>query len=155
MDDAAKSALETVQSIVTVLLSWLLLAAISIIISGKLISLRLPMGLSEEAKFEIPLIIFQLKARGEEVITGFLAFIISLALCISFGGNAAYLMFKAQSGVDIGQWNSLCVIASFVSLIVATAICIIVPFLKGSPVVNQSDREDTIRILERQSDDES
>lgn len=139
---------EFVEAAVTAILSWIILAAIAIIISGKLISKRVPIGIFDEAKFEIPLLIFHIEARGEEVTTGFVSFILSLFLCIFLGGNQAYLLFKEQAGVDIGQWNSLCVIASFLSLLVATIICIVAPFVKGSPVIQQKDRAEVIRLLE-------
>ena len=153
MEETAK-AVELVQPILTALLTWVFLAAISIIISGKLISQRLPIGIQDEATFVIPLLIFKIRARGEEVTTGFVAFILSLIVRIFLGGASAYTLFKEQAGVDIGQWNSLCVIASFLSLLVATVICIVVPFFKGTPLINQQDRNETLRILEgRKVDD--
>lgn len=150
-DVAGKVSLDFVQSVITVLLSWLVLAGISIIISGKLISLRLPIGIRDDSNFHIPLVIFTIRAKGEEVISGFLSFILSLILCIFLGGKGAYDLFKDQAGVDIGQWNSLCVMASFLSLFVATLICILVPFMRGAPLISEQDRSETLRILEGQA----
>lgn len=140
--------LDFVQSVIAALLSWLVLAGISIIISGKLISLRLPIGIRDDSNFHIPLVIFTIRAKGEEVTSGFLSFILSLVSCIFLGGKGAYSLFKDQAGVDIGQWNSLCVMASFLSLFVATLICIFVPFMRGAPLISKKDRSETLRILE-------
>ena len=148
MGQSDTPSLDVVQSVLTALLSWVVLAAISIIISGKLITARLPIGIQDNAVFKIPLVIFDITAKGEEVSTGFTSFILSLFVCIIFGGSSAYNLFKIQAGVDIGQWNSLCVIASFLSLFVSTIICIVVPFFKNSPVISEKDRAETLRILE-------
>ena len=151
MEDVADPiSLAFVQSIIAALLSWLVLAGISIIISGKLISLRLPIGIRDDSNFHIPLVIFTIRAKGEEVTSGFLSFILSLISCIFLGGRGAYNLFKDQAGVDIGQWNSLCVMASFLSLLVATLICIVVPFLRGAPLISERDRSETLGILEGQ-----
>ncbi|WP_139216653.1 hypothetical protein [Sphingomonas sp. NFR04] len=148
MGDTAKSAIDLLQSVVTALLSWIVLAAISIIISGKLITYRLPIGLKDESSFHIPLIIFKMKAKGEEVTSGFICFILCLSACIFIGGKPAYDIFKLRSGVDIGQWNSLCVMASFLSLTISLIILVSVPLFKGAPVISLVERDDTIKLLE-------
>lgn len=148
--DTSTVTLEFVQSVVTALLSWVFLAAISIIISGKLISVRLTIGIQDDANFSIPLVIFSIKAKGEEVTTGFVAFILSLAVCILFGGKEAYEMFRDHAGVDIGQWNSLCVIASFLSLLMSTLICGLVSIFRSPPLISERDRTETLRMLEGQ-----
>lgn len=153
MGESAKPYIDFFQSVLAALLSWIFLAAISIIISGKLISKRLPIGIRDDSIFVINLKVFQIGAKGEEVSTGFIAFILSLSFCIIFGGADAYESFRAKSGVDIGHWNSLCVIASFLSLLLATTICILAPFLKGAPVINAEDRRETLDRLEDSAND--
>jgi hypothetical protein len=153
MGEQAKSYFELLQSALALLFSWCFLAAISIIISGKLISKRLPIGISDNAIFGINLKIFQIDARGEEVTTGFIAFLLSFAFCVAVGGADAYQFFRERSGVDIGQWNSLCAIASLLSLLLATSICILAPFLKGAPVISAGDRRETLDRLKDTDND--
>jgi hypothetical protein len=126
------------------LFSWIVLAAIAIIISGKLIAKRVPLGFVEGDRFRINLVIFDMKARGDEVSLGFIVFIMSLSLCIVFGGKGAYLFFKAQSGIDIGQWSSLCAISSFLSIFCAVLIWTAALFVKGAPVVDQGARQEML-----------
>src|SRR4051794_17170374 len=109
MREGAAANLGLLQDVITFLLSWLALAAIAIIVSGKLIAKRMPLGLNDDALFRMPLIFFDLRARNDEVSLGLISFILSLAVCIGLGGKSAYLFFRENAGIDVGQWNSLCV----------------------------------------------
>lgn len=145
---SADSAISLVQDVLAALLSWIVLAAISIIVSGKLIAKRFPLGFDDEADFRIPLVIFRLRARGDEVSLGLIVFILTLALAVTVGGKEAYEFFRRQSGIDVGQWNSLCVIASFLSVFIALLIYMMAPLLRGQPVIKGADRAEAMQRLE-------
>jgi hypothetical protein len=141
----------SIQSILTTLFSWAVLAALSVIISGKLLAKRIPAGFNDAALFNIPLGIFRLEAKGDEVSLGIIMFIFSFTGCIIFGGKAAYELFREQAGIDIGQWNSLVVISSFLAVIVSTALCLILSRFAGQPVVDRQERKDVLEKLEDMS----
>ena len=141
----AEAAINLVRDVLAFLLSWVVLAAIAIIVSGKLVAKRFPLGFDDDADFRIPLIIFHLRARGDEVSLGLILFILTLAFSIVAGGPAAYEFFKRQSGIDVGQWNSLCVIASFTSVMIALLIYMVAPLFRGQPIVDEAEREETLR----------
>ncbi len=142
MGESIKSVAAAVQGLIVVILSWMVLVALAIIISGKLVVKRFPFGLKDDALFSIPLHYFKIKATGDEVSVGFLLFILSLGLAVIFGGVPAYQFFRQQAGIDIGQWNSLCVIACFFSLLFATFVFLLVPVFKSEPLVSDKDRKE-------------
>lgn len=143
MQDKVDVAVGAVQAVLTALLSWIVLSAISIIISGKLIAKRLPIGLGDDAFFKVPLIIFRIEARGDEVTAGFISFLLSLGCCSVIGGKALEAYIESNVGLSIGVWSSLCSVASIVSLSMATMILVIAPLFRGNPIVSEKDRDET------------
>lgn len=136
-----------IEQALAVFFSWFVLAAISIIISGKLLGSRFALGFVNEDRFRIPLGIFDIRARGDQVSLGALTFIFSLTIWVCFGGAEAYSFFKRQSGLDIGQWNSLCAIAAVFTMFIALVIYIAAPFVARQPVITQSARDEVIDKL--------
>jgi hypothetical protein len=136
-----------VEQALAIFFSWGVLAAISIIISGKLLGSRFALGFVAEDRFRIPLLIFDIRARGDQVSLGSLTFIFSLTVWVCFGGAGAYQFFKRQTGLDIGQWNSLCAIAAVFAMFVSLAIYIVAPLLGRQPVIGQGARDDVISKL--------
>lgn len=106
--------------------SWVILMPISVIISGKLLSqpFRLTVGPDEFFTVPIPKILF-IRATGSEVIFGFTGFIITLLLLGLLAGPSAYVTFRSRFGLDPGQFNSLCILSSFITVIWSTMIWLV------------------------------
>jgi hypothetical protein len=151
MNTVAASETSSIQSVLTVLFSWAVLTALSIILSGKLLAKRIPAGFNDTALFNIPLGIFRLEAKGDEVSLGIIMFIFSFTGCIILGGKTAYEIFKDRAGIDIGQWNSLVVISSFLAVIVSTILCVILSRVTGQPVIDSEERKGVLNRLEDMS----
>jgi hypothetical protein len=145
----SEPSIHLVQEALAVFFSWFILAAVAIIISGKLLAKRFSMGFVQEDKFRIPLLIFDIRARGDEVSLGLLAFLGSFAVWLIFGGKNAYEFFRDHAGIDIGQWNSLCVMASFSALFLCLIMFIVAPLVGSQPVVSEEIRAEVISKLER------
>ena len=153
MASSHESQLSFAEHALSVFFSWFVFAAVSIIISGKLLGSRFVMGFVQEDRFRVPLGIFDIRARGDQVSLGLLAFLASFAVWVCFGGEAAYHFFKRQAGLDLGQWNSLCVLASFSALLVSFVIYVIAPFFGVQPVINSKTRSDLVNRLGRTDED--
>jgi hypothetical protein len=129
--------------------SWAVLATASIIISGLLLARRFPLTFVQEGKLIIPLWVFELKAQRDQVILGVMAFILALTCVVCLGGPSAYQFFRIQAGIDIGQWNSLCVIASSLTMICSLITFIVTPLLSGaSPVITDMERASIISRIQ-------
>jgi hypothetical protein len=118
--------------------------------TGKLTAKHWTIGATSDDIFSINLYVFKIRASGDEVSFGFVIFVLSLAGVIWFGGEDLYLLFKARSGLNIGHWNSMCVVASFISVLVAVLIYLY--FLwstRGPPIIPPTHRAEQIEQLER------
>jgi hypothetical protein len=96
--------------------SSLVLMAVSVILGGKLLAanLLLPIGDADDDFFDIRVpYLFRLKATKSQVILGFTAFVITLALVGFGGGKPLYESFKENFGIDPGQWLAICTISAF------------------------------------------
>jgi hypothetical protein len=97
--------------------SWVVLMPIAVIISGVLLSKPFRLQVEAEQQFRLPIpTIFKLQATGGEVILGFAGFIITLLPVSLIGGQAMYAFFRLQFGIDPGQFNSLCILSSFITV---------------------------------------
>jgi hypothetical protein len=76
-------------------------------------------------------------------------FILALIIVISFGGEDAYTIFRARAGIDIGHWNSMCVIASFMSLLIAVLVYLFFKNTRPPPIISEQDRADQLKKLEQ------
>jgi hypothetical protein len=148
---------EKITSLIATVFSTIVLTAVGVIISGKLMANRIPINLSDDDHFMINLYILKLRSTDDQVIWGFTMFIFGIGAVIIFGGHDAYEYFKLNSGVDLGQWKSLCAIASFLSIFVSSLIWAIAPFLKGTPILNIKERDTQLAkiLCDGQSDGES
>ncbi|HEX8901200.1 hypothetical protein [Vitreimonas sp.] len=143
-----------VERLLAGLFSWVVLASVSIIISGKLVAARIKLGLKRNNDlFSIPTPFFQLHAKNEEVTLGLLFFVFSLGLVVSFGGRSAYEFFRQNAGLDIGQWNSLCAIASFLSVVTASACWVLGAFVRSAPIIRNQERDEQIANLKKRVDE--
>lgn len=147
IQDLSSIDIDTIASLITFIFSAIVLTAIGVIISGKLIANRIPINLSGDDVFSINLIILKLKSTGDEVAWGFIVFILALGVIIFFGGKPASQFFIDQSGLPLTHWSAMCAIAAFISIFVAAAIWIFAPLFRGSPVVSDEEREDMIKKL--------
>lgn len=146
--------IEAANAVLTAIFSWVVLLGISVIVTGKITCRILRNTVLSEDKFTINFVIFKISAIGDEVLFGFLIFLLVLLSVILFGGAQVYDMFKNHSGIDIGQWNSICVLSSLLSVLVATLI-----FLgrmlggspAGSPIITKNERKKQIEKLQRRA----
>lgn len=145
MAEKATEAIEFTQQILIFLLSWVVLTAAAIIISGKLMSRRILLGFADDDLFKINLIIFKLKAQGDEVSLGLIVFILNLFGFIMVGAPNVHAFIKTNAGVDIGQWNSLCAAASFTSIAISFLLFLIFGMAKGVPILADSSRSDMLK----------
>jgi hypothetical protein len=143
--------IEQIIEVVEVIFSWVILMPIAVIISGKLVAETTVRSSKEDDFLSINLLFFRIRATGDEVMWGFAVFILVMGSTVGFGGPAAYDFFKLNTGLDIGHWNSLCVIAAFFSVIVSLALWLVVPYLRSSPVISAQDRNAQIEKLKSQS----
>lgn len=106
--------------------SWIVLMPIAVIISGIFLSKPFKLQVDSEQKFRIPIPrIFHLQATGGEVILGFAGFIITLLPVSLIGGQSVYAFFRVQFGIDPGQFNSLCILSSFITVVWAVLLWLI------------------------------
>lgn len=130
--------------------SAIVLTAIAVIISGKLVATTTTRSNKVDDYFTINLIFFRIRATGDEVTWGFVVFIFAMGLTVVFGGQAAYNFFKLNTGLDIGHWGSLCAIAAFFSVVASVLLWLAVPLLRSSPLISSTDRNSQIEMLQAQ-----
>jgi hypothetical protein len=134
--------------------SWAVLATASIIISGSLLAARFPLAFVKQGKLLIPLGVLSLRADKDQVYLGLMSFIFSLSFTVIFGGATAYKYFVNQAGIDVGQWNTLCIIASAFCLVFSLMIYIAIPlFDRSSPILSSSQRTKMLERLEELGDE--
>jgi hypothetical protein len=146
--------IEQTKALLLAVFSWVILTATGVIVSGKLLARRIPLGVGSTDLFSINLVAFRIKATGDEVVLGLLLFGLALGSVVWFGGLKTYQFFRLQTGLDVGQWNSLCVVASFYATIVSTIIWVAAPLFGAKPLINSKERDAQIRTIERNSEDD-
>ena len=129
------------------LLSWLPLSAIGIIVSGKFLAQRIPLGLGEKDVFDFNLVVFRIRATGDAVSLGFVVFILMIGIVSFVFGKGTELYLSEKAGLDIGLWNSNCAAAAFFSIIVSILFYIFAPFILPKPIIDKQDRDEQIRRL--------
>jgi len=147
MDEIEKAG-HIAQSLVTFVFSWIILLGAGVILSGKILAKHWPLNLTENDLFTINIVLFRLTAKGDQVALGLIVFALSLGGSVIFGGQPAYELFKSHSGLDIGQWNSICFIASLVSVAISTFLHFSFILLGGAaPVVTPKERSNQLKRL--------
>ena len=134
------------------LLSWVVLTPIAIIVAGKLLNQRIALTARSDDQdifsVRIPGLLI-VRATDSEVVLGLAGFFFTFfAVAIVFGASA-YTFFKEHFGVDPEQWNSLCILSSFGTVVWAFIAFLIISlaYLPGSGV-NRS-RDDIIVAMAR------
>ncbi len=105
-----------IQSVLESVFSWLLLASISIITSGWLLAHPISNTMATDQKFVINLIVLKIQATGSQVILGFGGFIITTLLSGAMAGEWIYELVKISFGIDPGQFKSICMFSSFLTV---------------------------------------
>jgi hypothetical protein len=150
-------AIEITSSILTAIFSWIVILGISVIVAGKLMCRMAARSISSDDRFVINFFVFRISAKGDEVLFGFLIFLLVLLAVIFFGGRSAYEMFRDHSGIDIGQWNSICVLASLLSVMIASLIFLLNSIdgpPGGAPIITEEERKEQIAKLNKKSPNE-
>lgn len=142
--------LEQFFEILRAIFSAVVLTAIAVIISGKLVAATTVRSSKEDDYFTINLLFFRIRATGDEVMWGFAVFILAMGLTVVLGGEAAYQFFRLNTGLDIGHWSSLCAIAAFFSVIASVLLWLSIPLMRSSPVISAKDRKAQIEALKAQ-----
>lgn len=138
---------DAVRTLITAIFSAVILTAIGVIISGKLLAQRIPLNIKCGDKFNINLIVIKLSAKDDEVSLGFIAFIFILSMTILFGGEQASNAFQHKAGIDIGHWPSLCAISAFISIILSMILWIFGAFFPFTVFISDEDRKNQIDRL--------
>ena len=113
--------------------SWVILMPVSVIIAGKLLARVLRVGGQSEEFFGVNIPkLFRLHARNDEVVLGFTLFIITLLVTALSAGRAIYHLFVRDFGIDPGQFNSICVLSSFLDVALSGIVFVVLD--KGSGV---------------------
>lgn len=137
--------LDQLLDILKTIFSWAVLMPIAVIISGILLAKPFKLQVETEQRFRIPIPrIFHLEATNGEVILGFAGFIITLVIIALVGGQAAYAFFRNQFGIDPGQFNSLCVLSSFVTVIWSVIIWLLTQVRSNAPDPVERKRDSQI-----------
>jgi hypothetical protein len=144
-------ALQILQDFLLFFFSGLLLAAVAIIFGGHWLSNCLNITKTPNALFRIPIPgFFTVEARGNEVGLGITGFVITLLSITVPAGPSAYAMVQKNIGIDLGQFNSLCVLSAFVTLVWTFLVYMLVKRPWGSPdplVEEQKRRLDEISAV--------
>ncbi|NKL10370.1 hypothetical protein [Rhizobium leguminosarum] len=147
-DAKINSQISELTTIIGFIFSTIILLPISVIVSGKFISSRMNSNFfSEGDQFSINLVILRIKSTGDQVAWGFGMFIMTLLPVLILGGKDAYILFQSRSGIDIGQWPSLCTISGFLTVLISFIIWIIAPLFKSAPILDKKERDEQINKL--------
>jgi hypothetical protein len=136
--------IDQLTKILRAIFSWGVLMPIAVIVSGIFLSKPFRLQVESQQQFRIPIPkIFHLEATGGEVILGFAGFILTLVPLGLIGGQSIYNFFKVQFGIDPGQFNSLCVLSSFITVIWSVALWLIHKALTKprDPVTSKRDEQ--------------
>ena len=115
---STRDGLAPLRTALTFVFSWLVLTPIAIIISGKLLSviLKWPGQTNQRLQIKVPGILTLNATKGEAVF-GFTAFLVNFVLIAVIGGPHAYHFFVDRFGPDPGQFDALCALGAFSSVL--------------------------------------
>lgn len=134
--------IDYLESVFKFIFSWVLLMPIAVIVSGKIVGTLLKMPRQHKQFFRIPIPrVLNLEARGDEVVFGFVAFFLNFLAIAMPAGKPAYRMFVDRFGPDPGQFNALCILASFTA--VATSLLLVL-IARGTALL-RSRTDGTVR----------
>ena len=139
--------------------SGLVLMAISVIVGGKFLAPYLRITVKTEQLFRITIWrVLTIQSTGDEVILGFSGFIVTLLLIGFPMGNSAYVVFKHNFGLDPGQFNALCILSAFVTVLWTFMLYVGVQFynlvLRKNPSALTREHEQLIERIAKQDQEE-
>jgi len=122
---------DAVTQVIRFIFSWVILLAIGVIVSGKLLSQRLKLRAGSGQLFRIPIKgVFRIEATGAEVVLGFTFYLLSvLVLGATWGANLQPWV-KSHYGIDPGQFDAI----GFMSSLMSVAVSFIVYLFSAIPV---------------------
>jgi len=144
---------EPFSGVLKFIFSGLLLAAASIVFGGQWLARCLHLPRDPKAKFTISIPrVLTIEATGHEVGLGFTGFIATLLVISMSAGAQAYQLTKDRLGVDLGQFNSLCVLSAFTMLVWSSLVLILIvqPWKSPDPLL-EKQRQRLDRV-DRESD---
>jgi hypothetical protein len=135
--------------------SWVILMPIAVIISGTLLAKRFRFDVASRQHFIIPIPkVLRMEATDEEVILGFAGFFITLVIIALSCGQGVYVLFRSQFGIDPGQFNSLCILSSFITVIWSVIIWLTDKARTALPDPSALERDELILRLGKDEGDE-
>ncbi len=139
---------EQVTKLLTTVFSSIVLTALAIIISGKLLAVRIPLGFSKSDKFGVNLFVLNLKAIGDEASLGLLMFFASLTfVAVCFGAPQTSTYLSDRTGLNLGEWDALCFASSFFSVFCAAVFYAVFPLFSSKPIISSTERDAQIASL--------
>jgi len=122
---------ETLTEAVKFVFSWVILLAIGVIVSGKLLSQRLKLRTETGQLFRIPIKgVLTVQATGAEVVLGFTFYLLAVLLLGSTYGSSLQPWVKSHYGIDPGQFNAV----GFMSSLLSVAVSFVVYLFSIIPV---------------------
>jgi hypothetical protein len=150
-DGSGVIGLDQLEIILKTLFSWFFLMPIAVIISGILLSKPFNLQIETDQRFRIPVPrIFNLEANNGEVVLGFAGFIITLVILGVTGGEYIYIFFRSHFGIDPGQFNSLCILSSFITVLWSSILWVLHKARTSSPDPAAIERDQKIIKLSNQ-----
>lgn len=149
--NGASSQIDYATAVLSFIFSWVVLMPIAVIVSGKLLSKRVQLRVKSEQLFSINLLyILRIRAQDDEVILGFTGFIVILLLVGLVAGPQSYTVVKSNFGIDPGQFNSVCLMSSFLTVACTLMLYICAPVIvyDGEPE-NGPTQEEYDRTIEQ------
>lgn len=113
-------------SVLTLILSVTVTAAINIIVSGHLLGYAFSLAEDDNNHFtiNIPFVIY-IKLKGKKVIAGFVGFAISLLIVILFFSDMPRQIFIDKYAVTCDSWSALQAMAALISVPICLVIALI------------------------------
>ncbi|MSQ48574.1 MAG: hypothetical protein EXR78_09385 [Deltaproteobacteria bacterium] len=126
---------------VKVIFSWAILMPIAVIVSGKLLSQRFSLSGKYDDQFNIRIPgILRIRSTNQEVILGFAGFLLSLLVLGCVFGAHVYDFVKSHFGVDPGQFNSLCILSSLLTVLWSSTLYVLTAAAPPDPASAERDR---------------
>lgn len=143
----AASTTVTLSTVFKFLLSWVALAPISIIVSGKLLGQLFKLTGQGQQWFQVSIPgVIRLRASGAEAVLGFVLFICNLLL-VGLTANSQRIdhLFTQDFGSNLGSANSLVVFCALLSVGVSALVLILTKLFsisrrKSDPILAEHDR---------------
>lgn len=147
-----REGLDWVGMAIKFIFSWIVLMPIAVIIAGKFLSQIIKLEARSKQLFKIQIkSMLLVQATDDEVIFGFTGFFITLLPIGILTGPTAYNFFRIQFGVDPGQFNSLCILSAFTTIVWSFFIFLFNKILRPPKDAVFKERDKLIEDLSRRT----